>query len=62
MWLCAEGIRCDGGSCGCVLRASGVMGEAVVVCLMRTSGVMGVSVFVCLMRASGVMGVSVFVC
>ena len=45
---------CYGGSYGCVLRASGVMGEAMVVCLMRASGVMGVSVFV--LRASGVMG------
>ena len=35
MCLCAEGIWCDGGSCCCVLRASGVMGEAMVVCLMR---------------------------
>ena len=47
------------GSCGCMLRvliwynvdscsrASGVMGEAMVVCLMRVSGVMGVGVFVC---------------
>ena len=52
--MCAEGIWCDGGSYGCVLRASGVMGEAMVVCLMRASGVMGVSVFV--LRASGVMG------
>ena len=29
------------GSCGCV------MGEAMVVCLMRASGVMGVAVVVC---------------
>ena len=47
------------GSCGCMLRvliwcnvdscsrASGMMGEAMVVCLMRVSGVMGVGVFVC---------------
>ena len=42
-----EGIWCDGGKCVCVLRASGVRGEAMVVCLMRASGVMGVSVFVC---------------
>ena len=39
-----EGIWCDRSKCGCVLRASGVMGEAVVVCLMRASGVMGISV------------------
>ena len=33
---------------GFVLRASGVMGEAMVVCLMRASDLMGViSVFVC---------------
>ena len=59
-----EGIWCDGGKCVCVLRASGVMGEAMVVCLMRASGVMGEAtctctctcMVVCLMRASGVMG------
>ena len=62
------------GSCGCMLRvliwcnvdscsrASGVMGEAMVVCLMRVSGVMGEAMVVCLMRVSGVMGVGVFVC
>ena len=38
MCLCAEGIWCDGGKCVCVLRAAGVMGEAMVVCFMRACG------------------------
>ena len=29
--ICAEGVRCDLGGCGCELRASGVMWVAVVV-------------------------------
>ena len=32
LWLCAKGIWCDMGSCGCVLRVSGVLWVAVVVC------------------------------
>ena len=32
LWLCAKGIWCGMGSCGCVLRVSGVMWVAVVVC------------------------------
>ena len=39
-----EGIWCDGGKCVCVLRASGVMWEAMVVCLLRASDVMGEAV------------------
>ena len=34
-----RGVWCDRGSCGCVLRASGVIGVAVVV--LRASGVIG---------------------
>ena len=43
--MCAEGIWCDGGSCGCVLKASGVMGGSCG-CVLRTSGVMGYIFFI----------------
>ena len=32
MWVVVEGVWFDGGSYGCMLRASGVMGVAMVVC------------------------------
>ena len=32
MWVVVGGCLVDGGSYGCMLRASGVMGVAVVVC------------------------------